>query len=237
MIKPLNKIELRLENKLIIIKFGDIFESKDTFKVIPVSQFFYETQVVKTSLQNKLIEIFKSYDQGNLGLQTYFELLDKGLNDYKDKVEFESRNFNDNNLNKKYPIGSTIKFQYGTDKYMLFALTKTEMETVNMPLPPDNCNVSLLWQALEIFWEKASVIAKGDSISIPLIGNHVNGINLNPFLTLEINLLAILYALKRGKLNLYGSQFIEIILYDQDTSLLKDIDLKKVKEIWESKLH
>ena len=217
----LHKAELNINNRKIIVRFGDLFECKNTYKVIPVSQFFYETEVFKYSLQDLLIE--------DIGKDVYLQLIDNELFKYAPTIE--NRNLNNLNLDKKYDLGTTIKIDSGKLKYILFALTKTETQ----PIPNDNCNVSLLWDALEKFWGNIPILVNGESISIPLIGNNVNGINLHPLKTLEINLLAILYALESRKLKLNDNQFIEIIIYENNTELIEKIDLKKVKEIWDNK--
>ena len=228
---PYKKIEFDIRNRKVIVKFGNIFDSKNTYKVIPVSQFFYEMDVLRFSLQDQLISKFRNSDGSDQGLKKYLENLEKSLEKYNPAII--CRNLGNEKLDQQFELGTTIGINFEGDKYLLFSLTKTEIKDL---IPSDNCTISRLWQALEIFWEQASIIRDGYSISIPLIGNNVNGINLHPMKTLEINLLAILYALENNKLKINNNEFIEIVIYDKNPDLLEKINLKKVKQIWDNKL-
>ena len=59
---------------------------------------------------------------------------------------------------------------------MLFALTETELKK---HIPDENCNLSKMWEALEVFWKEVTVYAPDSAVNIPLIGGCISGIQLN----------------------------------------------------------
>ncbi len=72
------EITVKHSNSVIKIVFGDLF-SFDGFKAIPVSRYFFETQVVSTSLQNKLIQIFVQSKEGTEGFKAYNQAISAAL--------------------------------------------------------------------------------------------------------------------------------------------------------------
>lgn len=218
---PLTEIELTIANRKVVVKVGNVFNEVGFCKVIPVSSYFYETELeMPNSLQAKLIE--------RINKPIYLDILNKALKNIT-PVDTNARSFSNKNLNKKYALGTTIRLEASNNEnYLLFPLTESEMK----PMPSPNCDVTRLWQALEKFWESASVEAKGESIAIPLIGDNVNNINLHPVKTLELNLLAILYAFESRKLQLPSDRMIEIIIFEGNDKVKNAIDLREVKQIW-----
>ncbi|NES98945.1 MAG: hypothetical protein F6K32_28040 [Desertifilum sp. SIO1I2] len=125
---------------------------------------------------------------------------------------------------KYYPLGTTVTLELNGQDYILFALTETELKG---HIPDNNCNVSKMWIALEKFWEKARIHARGNAVNIPLIGSGVTGIRLNPTRLLELNLLAITNAIEEG--GKITTEEVRIVLHPK---YIEDIDLNDFQSIW-----
>ena len=65
-------------NSVIRILFGDLFTFSG-FKVIPVSRYFFEIEVVPTSLQYKVIQFFVKSQEGSKGFDAYEKSLSLAL--------------------------------------------------------------------------------------------------------------------------------------------------------------
>lgn len=214
------EITVKHSNSVIKIVFGDLF-SFDGFKAIPVSRYFFETQVVSTSLQNKLIQIFVQSKEGTEGFKAYNQAISAALQGenhqeiYRDATQRKE---------KYYPLGTTVILELKGQDYILFALTETELKG---HIPDDNCNVSKMWVALDKFWEKVRIHARGNSVNIPLIGSGVTGIRLNPTRLLELNLLAITNAIEEG--GKITTEEVRIVLHPK---YMEDIDLNDFQSIW-----
>jgi hypothetical protein len=123
-----------------------------------------------------------------------------------------------------YSLGTTALVESNTDKFLLFAITWTELQGY---IPEDNCSVTKLWVALEKFWHETRKFALGQDINIPLVGSGITGINLKPIHILQLNLLAIHNAIiERGKIT---TGKIRIVLYPPTHS---GIDLELVSNYW-----
>jgi hypothetical protein len=214
------EIEIKYGNSTIKVIYGDLF-SFDGYKAIPISRYLFETQVVATSLQNKIIQMFVKSEEGTKGFDRYKQSLctavrgEKFQEVYRDATQQQE---------KYYPLGTTAFIDLAGKDYVLFSLTETELKGY---ITNDNCNVSKMWIALEIFWNQVRIHARGNSINIPLIGSGVTGIRLAPTQVLEINLLAIANAIEeKGKIT---TEEIRIILHPK---YLEDINLTDLRKIW-----
>lgn len=216
------EVEFKYNNQSIKIIFGNILNF-DGYKVIPVSRYFFETRIMQRSLQRQIIRRFEDSGDISRGLQPYFEALETALGaiDYQEISREET-----GEQEKYYPLGTTATLSLEGERYMLFALTETELEGY---IPDNNCDVSKMWEALEKFWESAFVNAQGNAINIPLIGSGVTGIRLNYSQILELNLLAIANAIE--KKSRVTTKQIRIVLYNQNNNL-KEINLNDFKNIW-----
>jgi Domain of unknown function (DUF6430) len=214
------EIIIKHSNSLIKVIFGDLF-SFDGLKAIPVSRYFFETGVVQTSLQNKLIQMFQQSNGVSEGLDIY----KKRLSDALQVEPFQEKFRNVTQQKEKYySLGTTAILKLDDRDYMLFALTETELKG---HIPKDNCDVSKMWTALEIFWEQARIHARGESVNIPLIGSGVTGIRLNPTRILELNLLAIANAIEKG--GKITTEEVRVILHPK---YIEDINLNDFQSIW-----
>ena len=214
------EIKIKCGNSLIVVLFGNLFISNG-FRIIPVSRYFFETQIVPTSLQHKLIQMFVQSREGDRGFNLYEKSLVTALQNlgYEEKHRDATRQ-----KEKYYPLGTTAVLDFNGQDYMLFALTETELKG---HIPHDNCNVSKMWIALDKFWQEARINSRGRSINIPLIGSGVTGIRLSPSRVLEINLLAIANAIEES--GYITTEEVKIVLHPK---YIEDINLSDFQNLW-----
>ena len=207
-------------NSVIKIVFGDLF-TVSGFKVIPVSRYFFETEVVSTSLQHKVIQLFVQSQEGSKGFDVYEKSLSLALE--HEPCQEVYRNVL-GRKDKHYPLGTSIPLDLDGETYILFALTETELKGC---ITNDNCNTLKMWNALEVLWQRVRVYSRGHSINIPLIGSGVTGIRLNPSQILELNLLAIANTIQEsGKIT---TEEIKIVLHPK---YMETIDLRNFQSLW-----
>ena len=207
-------------NSVIKILFGDLF-AFDGITAIPVSRHFFETEVVTTSLQHKVIQSFVQSQEGTKGFDVYEKRLSIALENESYKEIYRG---NTQIPEKYYSLGASAFLDIRGQDYLLFALTESEVKGY---IPKDNCNVSKMWTALEVFWRSARIHSRGNSVNIPLIGSGVTGIRLNPRQILELNLLAISNAIEEaGKIT---TEEIRIILHPKYIDIL---NLNDFQSLW-----
>jgi hypothetical protein len=214
------EITLKHSSSVIRVAFGDLF-LQEGFKVIPVSRYFFETEIVETSLQNMVIRKFIQSEEGEKGLRKYKECL---LASLKNKNFEETFRQVTKQKERVYPLGTTALIELKSEKFLLFAVTQTELKGC---IPPDNCNVTDMWTALEEFWREARIHARGQAVNLPLLGSGITGINLSPIRILELNLLAILNSIVEG--GKITTSEIRIILHH---NYFEDIDLDQIAALW-----
>lgn len=214
-IKP-HELTLRYNNNVIRIIFDDLL-SQTGYIAIPVSRFMLETDVVKKSLQGQVIQLFIQEFEGDKGLKEYLSKLENKLSilAHKKKV----RNFEDGE-EKFFPLGTMADVQLIEKKFLMFALTKTELQN---HVPPDNCNLSDLVFALEAFLVNAKQVTRGNALNLPLIGSGVSGINLDPQKILEINLVVLISVINR--VGSISTDEVRIVIHPKYFEI---IDLEKI---------
>lgn len=72
------QISFNFQNNKITIEFADLFQ-QEGFRVIPVSRFMHETEVIASSLQANVIRKFIENGEGANGLSSYLEKLNAAL--------------------------------------------------------------------------------------------------------------------------------------------------------------
>jgi hypothetical protein len=215
-----DEIVLRVQNSTIVISFGDLFTQKG-IRVIPVSQYMYEMDVVPSSLQAIVIRKFIDGGEGVQGAVAYKNALDSGLHD---KFAQEIVRFSEIGAEKYYQLGTSAILNHAGEIYLFFAATKTELKG---HIPADNCSLVKLLTALECMLDEARVQTRGQDINMPLIGSGMAGINLSPMRILELNLLAVLSSLvDKGNITTGN---IRIILHKK---YFEQIDLNHFHQSW-----
>ena len=209
------KIGISHSNSCLEILFGDIFEQEGV-RAIGVSEFF-ETAlgppVSDKSLHGAFLKRHFSGYQDSIDKQIESQLANERHTEVADKSEGKTI---------CYPIGATALINTNEDRYILFALTKTNHENCKV-----YSDVELMWRALHRLWERARIECNGAALNLPLIGSGLAGLNLP---TRDLLNLVVLSAITESKAHEI-TRTIRIVLR-QDR--FEDTDLREVKQHWEA---
>jgi hypothetical protein len=206
------EIPIRHTNTRIEIKFGDLF-AEDGFRVIPVNEFF-DSEIGLPVSAKSLHGIFLSKCFGGHS-QSFDQLIEEDLKDSPGENVTRTQG-----KTRKYPIGTTVTIPVNNERYLCFALTKTEIDTCKA-----NADVPTLWHALSGLWQKARISLGGSKLVLPLIGSGLSGIGLPTRELLDLIVLSVISESKRRQI----TTCVRIILtpdrYDE-------VDLRELKGHW-----
>jgi len=213
-IRQPSKIEISLShtNTNIEIIFGDIFK-EDGFRVISVNEFF-DSELGLPVSEKSLHGILLSKCFGGYG-KSFDDIIERELESIPS--DHIGRN---QGKTKKYPIGTTALVPINNDRYLCFALCKTDISTCKA-----YSDVPTLWQALIGLWQKARVVLGGNVLVIPLIGSGLAGIGLPPRELLYLIILSAVAETKTKEI----TTCIRIVLSQNYFNI---IDLNEVKRYW-----
>ena len=167
--RPSSHVELKVpfSDSSVEVTFGDIFEGKEVV-VIPVNEYFdglIGDHVSKSSLHGKFILKFLDGQ-----LDTFERLTDETLKSIEScYVERESGRTN------KYPIGTVAKVDTGGKRFLLAALSKTDVKSLKASATLDD-----LWDCLEGIWKGIRDYHNGNLVKVPLLGSGLSGVGLPP---------------------------------------------------------
>lgn len=205
-------IPVRHTNTRIEIVFGDLFK-EDGYRVISVNEFFDSEiglPVSEKSLHGMLItKCFGGY--GKL----FDEIIDHELESIPAETINRTRG-----KTQKYPIGTTALIPINNDRYLCFALCKTDISTGKA-----YSDVPTLWNALIGLWQKARVVLGGNVLVVPLVGSGQAAIGLPPRELLNIIMLSAIIETKTKEV----ATCIRIVL---SPNYFDTIDLNEVKHYW-----
>lgn len=206
------KLQVPASDSLIEIRFGNIFNSEGVI-VIPVNEYFdglLGDHVSENSLHGTFIKDV-------LGGQSsaFFELTSAALESVEaEEVERKS------GRNKKYPIGTVASLDVNENRFLLAALSRTDIETLKA-----SATVHELWDCLAGIWWAVRTYSNGNYVSIPLLGSGLSGVGLPPKNLVELILTSFLYYTKKEKI----TDKVTLVLH---TKLKREIDLETIKRSW-----
>jgi hypothetical protein len=196
------------------IIFGDLF-AQDGIRAIGVSEFF-ETKlgqpVSDKSLHGAFLKLHFSGYQDSIDRQIELQLANEPHTLVHDKVEGKPL---------CYHIGATALINANEDRYILFALSKTNHENCKV-----YSDVELMWRALHKLWQRARAECNGHPLNLPLVGSGLSGLNLP---TRDLLNLVILSAITESKAHEITRTIRIVLRRDR----FEDIDLREVKHYWE----
>ena len=180
---PKRSITIRIKSidTAITLRFGDLF-SADGVKVIPVNEYFDSElgdHVSHRSLHGQLVTRYFSGHPAS-----FDSLVDSDL--ASTKGEHVNRTTGRQN---RYPIGTTALINAGADRFLLLALSRTDLTTLKA-----SCDVPQLLEALSGLWSSVRNRAGGEPVSAPLIGGGLAGIGLPPSQLAQLIVLSIVSA-------------------------------------------
>lgn len=208
-------IDIAHSSTCLQIVFGDLF-AQEGIRAIGVSEFF-ETQLGQPVSDKSLHGVFlKRHFSG------YQDSIDKQLD--AQLIGEPHTAVTDKSVGKTlcYPIGTTALITANDDRYIWFALTKTNHANCKV-----YSDVELLWRALHKLWQRARVECNGQPLNLPLVGSGLSGLNLPTRDLLNLVILSVITESKAHEI----TQTIRIVLR---RDRFEDIDLREVKEHWEA---
>ena len=207
-------IKVATTNTTIEVLFGDIFVL-DGLRAIAVTEFFESELGVPVS-DRSLHGIFLKRCFGG-GVQAF----DRQVKDQLKGIQGVSVP-KPQGKDICFPIGTTALIAVDSDRYIAFALSKTEPETCKA-----YSNVTMMWTAMHKLWERTRVEAGGHPINLPLIGSGLSGIGLPTRDLLNLIILSAITETKTREI----TQRIRIVLRPDK---FEELDLRDVKQHWEN---
>lgn len=198
----------------ITVKVGSIF-SEPGARVIAVND-FYDWEIGKhispLSLHGRFISQYFPHNQS----EAFCDQVDDALRGVVGKeVERPS------GRSRRYPIGSVARLDIAHERYLLLALTHTDVTTLKA-----QADLADLWQALEGLWSRSRHLADGQDIIVPLIGSGLSGVGLPARHLLDVLLISLIDSTKHRKV----AGRVVIVLTEVHHDL---IDLGDVARQWQ----
>jgi len=186
---------------------------EDGFRAIAVNEFF-DSEIGLPVSEKSLHGIFLSKCFGG-HRQAFNHIVEEELKDSpRENVTRPQGKL------RRYPIGTTATIPVNKDRYLCFALTKTEIDTCKA-----NADVPTLWSALNGLWQKARISLGGSALVLPLVGSGLSGIGLPTSELLDLIILSVITESKRRQITTCVRIILKPDFYD-------DVDLKEVKQHW-----
>jgi hypothetical protein len=199
-------------NTKLEIKFSDIFE-EDGIRVIAVNEFF-DSEIGLPVSERSLHGIFISKCFGG-----HPEAFDNVISDELSQIPCETIK-RSQGKDRKYPIGTTALIPVNTDRYICFALCRTDVGTCKA-----EADVPTLWRALEGLYSKARNCLGGAPLILPLVGSGLSGIGLPVRDLLDLIVLSVITESKKNQV----TTLIKIIL---TPDRFEEIDLGEINRYW-----
>lgn len=208
---PISQVELPVPNSdtVLCIEFGDIWKKQGCI-AIQVNEFFDSllgNHVSPNSLHGQFIrdvlrgrsEEFDNYVTGALA---------------NVPAEYIQRTTGNT---RRYKIGTTAAIDVGPQRYLLFALSKTDTATLKA-----SASVHELWDALAGLWAAMTVYANGEPVSMPLVGGGLSGVGLPAKNLMQLLMTSFSYYTKKQKI----TDRLTIVL---PKAMAREIDLSELK--------
>lgn len=205
-------IKINTSDTILNIYYGDLFE-QDGFKAISVNEYFDSElgdPVSENSLHGMVIKRYFGGHSESFDIAVSNDL--KGCN--YELIDRERGN------QKKYPIGTTAKIAANDQKFLLFALCHTNIETFKA-----SSDLSTMVQSLNGLFEKSRNITGGEALVIPLIGSGISGVGLPATQLLQLIVLSIIDKTKKHQI----CKQINLIIHE---SRFDEIDLETIRRQW-----
>lgn len=206
------KITVANSDTKIEVLFGDLF-AQDGIRAIAVNEFF-DSALGKPVSEKSLHGIFLNKCFGG-----YSEPFDKQVEEQLAKEPFEDVP-RAGGKTRKYKIGTTAMLNAGKDRYLVFALTHTDITNYMA-----TADVTMMWVALHHVWQRARAECGGTSLNLPLIGSGLAKIGLPTRDLLNLIILAAITETKEKSI----TQRIRIVLH---RDRFEDLDLRDVQTHW-----
>lgn len=205
-------IKVNTSDTTLNIYYGDIFKQKG-YTAISANEFF-DSELGEPVSENSLHGmVIKQYFGGHP------ESFDKAIStDIKD-IPFEVVQ-RDRGNTRKYLIGTTAFIKANERKFLLFALSHTNIQTFKA-----SSNLSTMIKAMHGLFERARNCTGGEKLNIPLIGSGISGVGLPGTQLLQLIVLAIIDETKKQQI----CKEIDLVIHE---SRFEEIDLETIRRQW-----
>ena len=194
------------------IYYGDIFNQKG-YTAVAVNEYFDSVLGFPVSEHTLHGIVIKEYFGGRP--KSFDAAVSEALND----VPFEEIERKGGN-NKKYPIGTTAMISANQHKFLLFALSRTNIDTFKA-----NADLPTMLIAMHGLFECARNYTGGEKLNIPLLGSGISGVGLPATNLLQLIVLTIIDETKKQQI----CKEIDIVLHESRSD---EIDLETIKRQW-----
>lgn len=205
-------IKINTSDTILNIYYGDIFKSKG-YIGIAVNEFF-DSELGDLVSEKSLHGMVIKNHFGNLP-----ESFDKAISKDLLNCRYEEIKRKRGNT-KKYPIGTTAKITTNDNKFLLFALCYTDIETFKA-----SSDLATMVTALNGLFSKARNCTNGESLIIPLVGSGLSGIGLPATQLLQLIVLIVIDETKRKQI----CKQIDLVVHE---SRFEEIDIETIKSQW-----
>lgn len=205
-------IKINTSDTTLNIYYGDVFEPKG-YTAIAVNEYFDSelgTPVSEKTLHGMVI---KRYFGGHP------EDFDAAVSEDLGGCNYESVDRQRGNC-KKYPIGTTAYIPANEHRFLLFALSHTNIETFKA-----SADLATMVSALHGLFEKSRNSTGGEKLILPLIGSGISGVGLPATQLLQLIVLTIIDETKKRQI----CKQIDLVLHE---SRFEEIDLETIKRQW-----
>ena len=211
---PRNHVELRVpaSDSSLEIRFGNIFDGGGVV-VIPVNEYFdgeLGDHVSERSLHGQFIQCVLGGQS-----QSFYDLINKDLKSVPSKqMKRESGRC------AKYPIGTVARADIRDKRYLLVALSRTNIKTLKA-----SATVHELWDCLAGTWQGVRNYSGGNSVKVPLFGSGLSGVGLSHKFLIDLIAMSFLYYTKEEKI----ADKVTLVL---PSKLKGEIDLVATRRSW-----
>ena len=211
------RIEFRIpgSDSKLEIRFGDILEQEGVV-VIPVNEFFdgkLGDHVSVESLHGRFIK-----DVLGGVTQSFYNLIAKDLANAEPTQTNVQRPSGGQCI--QYPIGTVASADVNEKRYLLAALSHTNVHTLK-----SNATVQDLWVCLDGVWRGIRDYSNGRPVSLPLIGSGLSGVGLPAANLIDVIAISFLKETKEQKV----ADKVTLVL---PVRLAGELDLKKIERSW-----
>lgn len=206
------KIKVSNSDTTIEVLFGDLF-AVDGIRAVAVNDFF-DSELGKPVSEKSLHGYFLNKCFGGHPQPFDTQVGEQLANEPCEQIPRAE------GKTKRYKIGTTAMLSAEKDRYLVFALTHTDVT---------NCmataDVTMMWVALHHVWQRARAECGGSPLNLPLVGGGLSKIGLPTRDLLNLIILAAITETKEKTI----TQKIRIVLH---RDRFEDLDLRDVETHW-----
>lgn len=205
-------IKINTSDTVLNVYYGDLFE-QNGYMAISVNEFFDSEIGLPVSPDSLHGIVINKYFGGHP------EAFDRVVSE---QLVNDSPIHIDRDLGKtdKYSIGTTASIRANNHKFLLFALSHTDIQTHKA-----SSDLSIMLDALGGLFDKARTVSGGEPLVLPLIGSGISGVGLPATQLLQLIILAIIDATKKCQI----CKQIDLVLHEDRFS---EVDLELIKKQW-----